>query len=124
MFTFSVPNPPSVNITTTGVPVAGDTYAFTCNVSLSESLRQSPIIEWTDPSGFVLNDNSLIDVILSSSSPSTTKTLSFTQLHTSHGGSYVCRAVIIDSDANILISNNITLNLVVEGKYYVVNSWL
>ncbi len=124
MFIFSVPNPPSVNITSTGVPVAGDTYALTCNVSLSESLRQSPIIEWTDPSGLGLNDNSLIDVTLSSSSQSTTITLSFTQLHTSHGGNYVCRAVIIDTDADIFIINNITLNLVVEGKYYILYSRL
>ncbi len=64
----------------------------------------------------MINKNSLGNVSLSRSSPSTL-TLSFTPLHTSHGGSYVCRSTIVDTEAGILLINNDTLSLIVESKF-------
>ncbi len=117
-FVCLVPDPPHVGISSSGSAIAGEMYAITCNVSLNQNLRQTPVMEWVGPSGLVLNDNSLENVSLSTSSPSTTLTLLFTPLHTSHAGSYVCRAVTIDTDAAISITNNNTSIILVEGKFW------
>ncbi len=111
-----VPDPPQVRISSSGSTTAGEMYAVTCDVSLNQNLRQAPVIEWVGPSGLVLNDNSLDDMLLSSSSLSTTLTLSFTPLHTSHGGSYICRAIVIDTDANLQISSNNTSIIIIDGR--------
>ncbi len=112
----SVPDPPQVRISSSGSTTAGEIYAVTCDVSLNQNLRQAPVIEWVGPSGLVLNDSSLEDMLLSSSSPSTSLTLSFTPLHTSHGGSYVCRAIVMDTDANLRISSNNTSIIIIGGR--------
>ncbi len=112
----SVPDPPQVRISSSGSTTAGEMYAVTCDVSLNQNLRQAPVIEWVGPSGLVLNDSSLDDMLLSSSSPSTSLTLSFNPLHTSHGGSYVCRASVMDTDANLRISSNNTSIIMIDGR--------
>ncbi len=117
-FVCLVPDPTHVGISSSGSAVAGEMYAVTCQVSLNKKLGQTPVIEWVWPSELVLNDNSLENVSLSTSSPSTTLTLSFTPLHTSHAGCYVCRAVTIDTDAAISITNNNTSIILVEGKFW------
>ncbi len=48
------PDIPNVTVTTTTSPLAGDMFALTCNVSLNQNLRQSPVIEWVWPSGIIL----------------------------------------------------------------------
>ncbi len=111
-----VPDPPQVRISSSGSTTAGEMYAVTCDVSLNQILRQVPVIEWVGPSGLVLNDNSLEDLLLSTASPSTSLALSFTPLHTSHAGSYVCRAIVMDTDANLRISCNKTSIIMIEGR--------
>ncbi len=111
-----VPDPPQVRISSSGSTAAGEMYAVTCHVGLNQNLRQAPVIQWVGPSGLVLNDSSLDDMLLSTSSPSTSLTLSFTPLHTSHAGSYVCRAIVMDIDANLQISGNNTSIIIIEGR--------
>ncbi len=111
-----VPDPPQVRISSSGSTTAGEMYAVTCDVSLNQNLRQVPVIQWVGPSGHVINNSSLDDMLLSSSSPSTLLTLSFTPLHTSHAGSYVCRATVMDTDAIIKICNNNTSIIIIEGR--------
>ncbi len=111
-----VPDPPQVRISSSGSTTAGELYAVTCNVSLNQILRQAPVIEWVGPSGLVLDHNSLEDLLLSTASPSTSLTLSFTPLHTNHGGSYVCRAIVMNTYANIQISSNNSLIIIIEGR--------
>ena len=53
---------------------AGKVYSLTCDVSLNQNLRQSPVIEWVGPDGNVIDNTTLRDVSLNSSSPSTTMT--------------------------------------------------
>ncbi len=111
-----VPDHPQVRISSSGSTTAGEMYAVTCDVSLNQNLRQAPVIQWVGPSGLVINNSSLDDMLLSSSSPFTSLTLSFTPLHTSHGGSYVCRAIVMDTYANIQISSNNSLIIIIEGR--------
>ncbi len=111
-----VPDPPQVRISSSGSTTAGEMYAVTCDVSLNQNLRQAPVIQWMGQSGLVINNSSLEDMLLSSSSPFTSLTLSFTPLHTSHGGSYVCRAIVMDTDANLQISSNNTSIIIIEGR--------
>ncbi len=111
-----VPDPPQVRISSSGSTTAGEMYAVTCDVSLNQNLRQAPVIQWVGPSGLVLDDNSLEDLLLSTASPSTSLTLSFTPLHTSHAGSYVCRAIVMDTDANLQISSNNTSIITIDGR--------
>ena len=95
---------------------AGEVYSLTCDVSLSQNLRQSPVIEWVGPDGNVIDNTTLRDVSLTSSSPSTTMTLLFNPLRTSHRGMYWCRATLTDTAANIRIMNISSLPLIVQGK--------
>ena len=95
---------------------AGEVYSLTCDVSLSQNLRQSPVIEWVGPDGNVIDNTTLRDVSLTSSSPSTTMTLLFNPLRTSHRGTYWCRATLTDTAANIRIMNISSLPLIAQGK--------
>ena len=105
-----------VVILSSGISTAGEVYSLTCDVSLSQKLRQSPAIEWVGPDGNVIYNATLRDVSLTSSSPSTTMTLSFNPLRTSHRGMYWCRATLTDTAANIILMNNSTASLIILGK--------
>ena len=110
------PDPPVVNISSVESSTAGEVYSLTCDVSLSQNLRQSPVIEWVGPDGNVIDNITLRNVSLTSSSPSATMTLLFNPLRTSHRGMYWCRATLTDMDANIMVMNNSSHPLVVLSK--------
>ena len=110
------PEPPVINISSVESSTAGEVYSLTCDVSLSQNLRQSPVIEWVGPDENIIDNTTLRDVSLTSSSPSTTMTLLFNPLRTSHRGIYCCRATLTDIDANVMVMNNSSHPLVVQGK--------
>ena len=95
---------------------AGEVYSLTCEVSLNQTLRQSPVIEWVGPDGNVIDDTTRIDVSLTSSSPSTTMTLLFYPLQTSHRGMYWCRATLTDITANVRLMSNSSVVVIVNSK--------
>ena len=113
---FAVPDRPKINILMLGNSTAGEFYNLTCDVSLSQNLRQSPVIEWVGPDGNVIDNTTLSIVTLTSSSPSTTMTLLFNPLRTSHRGMYCCRATLTDMDANIMIMNNASASVSVQRE--------
>ena len=104
-----------IDIWSSGSATAGEVYSLTCDVSQSQNLRQSPIIEWVGPDGNVIDNTTLRDVSLTSSSPSTTMSLLFNPLRTSHRGTYWCRATLTDTAANIRLMNNLTVEILVQG---------
>ena len=70
-----------VKIWSSGSSTAGEVYSLTCDVSLSQNLRQCPVIERVGPDGNVIdNTTTLRDVSLTSCSTSTTMTLLFNPL--------------------------------------------
>ena len=104
-----------MEILPTGNSTAGEVYSLTCDVSLSQNLRQSPVIEWVGPDGNVIDNTTLKDVSLASSSPSTTMTLLFNPLRTSHRGIFWCRATLTDIAANIRLMNKSSNIVIVQG---------
>ena len=111
----TAPDPPMIKIWSSGNSTAGEVYSLTCDVSLSQHLRQSPVIEWVGPDGNVIDNTTLRDVSLTSSSPSTTMTFLFNPLRTSHRGVYWCRATLTDMDANIRHMNNASVMVIIRG---------
>ena len=105
-----------IEIWSSGNSTAGEVYSLTCDVSLSQNLTRSPVIEWVGPDGNLIDNTTLRDVSLTSYFPSTTMTLLFNPLRTSHRGVYWCRATLTDMDANIMIMNNSSHTLIVQGK--------
>ena len=83
---------------------------------MSQNLRQSPVIEWVGPDGNVIDNTTRRDVSLTSSSPSTTMTLLFNPLQTSHRGMYWCRATLTDTAASIKIMRNSSVTITVSSK--------
>ena len=111
-----MPDKPFITTSASGNSTAGEVYSLTCDVSLSQSLRQSPVIEWVGPDGNVIDNATLTDVSLTSSSPSTTMTLLFNPLRTSHGGTYSCRAILTDTTASTRIVNNSSVTVTINSK--------
>ena len=104
-------------IWSSGNSTAGEVYSLTCDVSLGQNLRQSPVIEWVGPDGNLIdNTTTLRDVSLNSSSPSTTMILLFNLLRTSHRGMYWCRVTLTDIGANIRLMNNASVMVIVRGR--------
>ena len=102
-------------ISSTGPSTAGETCSLTCDVSLIQDLRESPVIQWVGPVGRI-EDETLVGMTLSSSSPSTTMTLTFDPLHTSHGGVYWCMVSVIDPEASLSIGANSSHIVTVQSK--------
>ena len=82
----------NISITATGVPTSGEEYTLTCSVNVSAG---TPSIQWQYHNGNVVATGG--DITVGSPQPSgttTTLTLTFNPLHTSHGGEYICRSVV------------------------------
>ena len=110
-------DPPDVTVTGSGSSIAGTPLGLTCNVILAQVLRERPVIEWVQPNGTKIENGTLEDVSVFSSSPSTTLTLIFPPLHIHHGGIYWCRASVMDSDASLFLSANSSYNLFVQSEF-------
>ena len=115
LFLSAVPDPPVIEIWSSGSSTAGEVYSLTCDVSLRQYLRQNPVIEWVGPDGNAIDNTTLRDVSLTSSSPSTTMTLLFNPLLTSHSGTYWCRATLANTADNIRLMNNSSVVVEVQG---------
>ena len=102
-------------ISSSGSSTAEETHSLTCDVALAQDLRESPVIEWVGPEG-PIEDGAVEGVTLSSSSPSTTMTLTFDPLRTSHGGVYWCRASVVDPEASLSISANSSYTVTAHSK--------
>ena len=113
---YAGPDPPNVTITSSGSSIAGDTRSLTCDVTLAQDLRERPVIEWVWPNGTKIENGTLEGVSVFSSSPSTTLTLTFSHLRTSHGGIYWCKASVSDSDARLSLSTNFSYSLTVQSE--------
>ena len=105
-----------MNITSYGSSIAGDTRSLICDVTIAQDLMERPVIEWVWPNGTNIENRTLEGVSVFSSSPSTTLTLIFAPLRINHGGIYLCRASVMDSDASLFLSANSSYNLTVQSE--------
>ena len=83
-----------------GPLTAGQSYNLTCTVTL-DGITGSPTIEWLDPNNNpVLNRSSVtVENIVTLNDSAYNRTLVFSNVLTSHGGQYTCRATLGQASA-------------------------
>ena len=109
---------PGVSITSSGGTTAGGSYSLQCSVSVVELLVVSPSVEWLDPDGRVASaDDLTVDATAVTAGTSTTRSIAFAPLHTSHAQEYTCRAAItIESISIDDLSSSATEGVSVDSK--------
>ena len=75
----------TVNITTSGSPMAGQMYTLICNGTLVGNTSLTPVVTWWNSTGVVTSGNG---ITVSNGN------LTFNPLRTSHGGEYVCQSTL------------------------------
>ena len=101
----------NITIMTSGVPFSGETYNLTCTVESNVP----PTVQWMySSSDTAVNNGSNITVGTQRTTGSTTTlTLSFNPLHTSHGGQYICQSTTDIPSSTVNAARNVT----VQGEY-------
>ena len=107
MLLFSVPPRPSLSIISTGPSTAGLAHNLTCSVMVVSGLTAGPTLVW--------NGHGVGQVGVKSSSEATSNALSltFSPLHTSHGGFYTCTARLTIPEAGVNVTRSNTTSVVV-----------
>ena len=101
----------NVTIMDSGAPISGETYNLICTVEANVP----PTVQWlySSNSTVVMNDSGITVGTQRTTGSTTTLTLSFNLLHTSHGGLYTCQSMI-DTPASTV---NATADVTVQGEY-------
>ena len=89
----------TVNISTSGSPVAGQMYTLTCTRRIVGNTSLTPVVTWSNSNGVVTSGNG---ITVSNGN------LTFNPLHTSHGGQYICQSTLsrsITSMMNIIVKS-------------------
>ena len=107
-----------VSIISSGDTTAGGSYSLQCSVSVVELLVVAPSVEWLDPAGRVASAEDLtVDATPVTAGRTTTRSIAFAPLHTSHAQEYTCRAAItIDSISIDDLSSSTTEGVSVDSK--------
>ena len=109
---------PAVIITSEGDPTAGNTYTLVCRVSVVKGLVVDPDVVWLDSNRMTVSG---LDVAVGRTSIEgsvVTRNLTFSPLHTSHGGEYTCQASILVSSTSIEnLSNSSSTNITVQSMF-------
>ena len=110
---------PIVNIVVDGTNIPGQALSLTCVVGVVDRLVVQPVITWEKYSHESVSANT---ISVKPSRDGNNSTLSFSSLHASDAGLYICRATvtidIIDVSMIVEVSQNITL----QSKYLYYNS--
>ena len=101
----------NITIVSSGAPISGETYNLTCTVEANVP----PTVQWLYSSnGTTVTNGSDITVGTERANGSTTTlTLSFSPLHTSHGGQYTCQSSTDTPPSTVTAKRNVT----VQGGY-------
>ena len=106
---------PVVMVTSKGDPTAGNTYTLVCQVSVVEGLVVNPVVDWLDSNGTAVSGLDITVGRPNIEGSVVTRNLTFSPLHTSHGGDYTCRASISVSSIS-LSSSNLT-HIIVQSMF-------
>ena len=111
-YTTALPSP-TVIITATSSPTAGQRHSLTCIATTEEHLIVAPMLNWVATDGIPdVTENEQSNGLVASS-----RILSFNPLHTSHGRLYTCQARIDIPSADIINrSSSITEEVQVQSK--------
>lgn len=123
--------PPGITIRTEGNPIAGQQYSLICTVTVVEDLVVEPSVAWLNSNDDPVSGEDITVGNTERMGTTTTLTLVFQPLHTSHGGAYTCRASI--SVAEISLSDlsstssadvNVASKLVCQELSYIQAAWM
>ena len=82
-------------ITESGLPHAGEVYTLVCSVEVSPG---SPNVTWMHDGRVVSSEANITVGDMETTGTTTTLTLTFNPLRTSHGGVYTCQSVVGKSE--------------------------
>ena len=105
-------------------PVAGQLYTLLCTVTVQNGPISHLQIMWLDPAGQPLSSQGVITIAkqpVLNPTRLTTYSLSFSPLHTSHGGEYTCQATVTSPQQTLQETSSAAHNLTVDSKEYFVN---
>ena len=116
---FSVPlDSVTSTVSRSGTARAGMVYNLTCTVSKGEGLLNFPTASWTTGSGGVaVSNGNSITISTSSNGTSTTSTLTFDPLRTSHNGAYMCVGSLNSPALQMPLTPSETENFAVQSKF-------
>lgn len=109
---FTALPPPNVSIqSTVPLPVAGYNYTLICLALTENYLIMAPVLRWSSVEDIF--NTSETDSIYGTSLP-----LTFSPLHTSHGGTYTCEISLDIPQAGIInLTNTVTKKISVQSKF-------
>ena len=114
--TLALPQP-EVIIIPDGSTTAGDVYTLSCSATVVENLAVEPDIQWLYTNGTTVGGTDITVGAVRMTGNVFTQNLTFSPLHTSHGGRYICRASVNISAISLpVISSQSSLNVTVQSK--------
>ena len=94
---------------------AGEIFNLTCFITRAENITGNIVLQWIGPNGNqVVSNGSVIVGSPLTSQATTSLSLQFTPLFTSHGGEYRCLADLVSQD--IMYTVSALQDVIVHGK--------
>ena len=93
-------------------------FTLTCTIVMSEEAAGVPTVEWRRHSddSRVISEESIAVGIPVTVGQTTTLTLGFTPLKTSHGGQYICQANVSSSDLEAPKTVSVAEDVIVQSE--------
>ena len=107
---------PEVIIIPDSSTMAGDVYTLTCNATVVKNLAVGPNIAWLYTNGTIVGGANITVGTVMMLGNVFTRNLTFSPLHTSHGGQYICRASVDIPAISFSGINNESTTITVQSK--------
>ena len=113
-FPSDLPDPVVEISTDPATAIAGGDLVLTCTVTMEEHLVVQPTVEWSG--GSVSSESVSVDGIMRNGVFST-RQITFSPLHTSHGGAYVCQADIDIPSIGLMRTASSSKDVTVQSEW-------
>ena len=109
-------------IASDGTVTPGEVYTLICRVTVQNGLTSAPRITWLNPNGQVVSSEGAITVaiqpVIGNPTRLTSYALTFSPVHTSHAGTYTCKATVVSPYGTMMQSASATVNVTVQSECY------
>lgn len=104
-----------VSVNSSGNATAGEMLSLMCSITRAVNITGDIRLQWIGPGGNqVVSDGAVIVGSLVTLGATTSLSLQFTPLFTSHGGEYICRGDLVSQD--IMYTISALQDVIVRGK--------